>query len=111
MNKKMVCPKCGEEIEINDVFKHEIEEKVKEVEDAGRKREKDLLEQMRDLKRADRDREVEFEKKMIQAEEKIWTESRKKAAAEQDLKQAELKKQLEDALKMNKDLEQKLQEG
>jgi len=111
MNKKMVCPKCGEEIEINDVFKHEIEEKVKEVEDAGRKREKDLLEQMRDLKRADRDREVEFEKKMIQAEEKIWTESRKKAAAEQDLKQAELKKQLEDALKMNKDLEQKLQQG
>src|SRR3989344_8874432 len=101
----LICPKCGEEIEISEAFKHEIEEKVKEVEDAGRKREKDLLEQMRELKKVDRDREVEFEKKMIQAEEKIWIESRKKVVAEQDLKQAELQKQLADALKMNKDLE------
>lgn len=111
MNKTIVCPKCGEEIEISEVFKHEIEEKVKEVEDAGRKKERDLLEQMREMKRVDREREIEFEKKMIQAEEKIWAESRKKAAAEQDLKQAELQKQLADALKMNKELEQKLQQG
>lgn len=111
MNKTIVCPKCGEEIEISEVFKHEIEEKVKEVEDAGRKKERDLLEQMREMKRVDREREIEYEKKMIQAEEKIWAESRKKAAAEQDLKQAELQKQLADALKMNKELEQKLQQG
>lgn len=109
--QKLICPKCGEEIEISEAFRHEIEEKVKEVEEAGRKKEKYLLEQMRELKRVDRDREIEYEKKMMQSEEKIWTESRKKAAAEQDLKQAELKKQLEDALKMNKDLEQKLQQG
>ncbi|MBI2008756.1 DUF2130 domain-containing protein [Candidatus Amesbacteria bacterium] len=111
MDKTMVCPKCGEEMEMSEVFRHEIEEKVKGVEEAGRKKERELLEQMREMKREDREREVEFEKKMMQAEEKIWVESRKKAAAEQDLKQAELKKQLEEALKMNKDLEQKLQQG
>ncbi len=111
MDKTMVCPKCGEEMEMSEVFRHEIEEKVKGVEEEGRKKERDLLEQMREMKRVDREREVEFEKKMMQAEEKIWVESRKKAAAEQDLKQAELKKQLEEALKMNKDLEQKLQQG
>ena len=66
---------------------------------------------IRDLKRKDEEREIAQQKKLIEVEEKIRSEARKKAAEESQLKLMEKDKQLQDALKMNAELSRKLQQG
>lgn len=118
MNKSITCPKCGAEVEITEIFRHEMDEKIKQLETESDKRVKEmalelavLVKQVREMKKREQEIEVEIEKKTLAAEEKVRLDMRKKAAQEQDLKMAELQKQLTDALKMNKDLEQKLLQG
>lgn len=127
---KIKCPKCGELVEISEAFRHEVEEgAVKEAENKLKKRYeeemgesekkyKNLLEQLtemnrmnRDLKRKDEERALEFEKKMAAEENKIREEAKKQAGEEQYLKNLEIQKQLQDALKVNEELKNKLQQG
>ncbi len=63
------------------------------------------------MKRKDEERSLEMEKKLLEVEEKVREEAKKKAADESHLKLLEKEKQLIDALKMNEELKRKLEQG
>lgn len=112
MVKTITCPHCGRELEISQALGHELEEKIRlEAEEVGRKREKELLEEIRDIKKKDRDRELELEKKLIASEEKIWAESRKKAEEEHRLKDLEKEKKMQELLVQVEELKRRAQQG
>ena len=84
----------------------------------NRKQNKDLQEQlleltrqMRKIKQEDEQRKLEMEKKLAESEEKIRADAQKSAEESSRLKILEKEKQLNDALKKNEELRQKLQQG
>ena len=112
MMQAVKCPNCGREVEISQALAHEVEDKIrKEVEEEGRRREKVLVEEMREMKRKERDREIENEKKLMAAEDKIWQESRKKAEEEHHLKDLEKEKKMQELLAQVEELKRKAQQG
>lgn len=71
----------------------------------------ELLEQMRELKRKDGDREIEMKKKLMEEEEKIRQNAVKQTTEEFRLKDMEKDKKLTDALKQIEELKTKMQQG
>ncbi|MDP1710260.1 MAG: DUF2130 domain-containing protein, partial [bacterium] len=71
----------------------------------------ELLGEVRELKNKDEDRENEMKKKLIEEEEKIKTEARRKAEDEHKLKDLEKDKKMHDILEANEELRKKLEQG
>ena len=71
----------------------------------------DLLEELRELRRKDQDREIEMKKKIIDSEEKIRVEASKSADERNNLKIAELEKKLTDTEKTLIDAQSKTRQG
>lgn len=70
-----------------------------------------LSDEIRDLRRKDEERELEMKKRLANEEEKIVTETRKKTLAENELKDKEKDKKLQDALKQIEELKKGMQQG
>lgn len=70
-----------------------------------------LLEELRDLKRKDEDRELEMKKKLLEEEAKIRNEAVKRTEEEHRLKDLEKDKKLSDTLKQVEELKAKMQQG
>lgn len=131
------CPQCGAEFEASEALTHQIEEKVvadleakhllrieEEKQKAGKEllEEKErnkklaiqlteLLDQMRVLKRKDEERDMEMKKKLMDEEEKIRVEVRKKSLEEHELKDREKDQKLREALEQIETLKTKMQQG
>lgn len=134
MSNVIKCPKCGEEIEIDKVLTHQIEEEVlssltakhKEEldsakrsleEEASKRAEKlthqieELLDEKRALKEKAEEMEIEVKKKIMEAEERIKIDVKQKAEEEHKLKDLEKDKKLTDALTQIEVLKTKIQQG
>ena len=156
MIKTVKCPNCGQEVEISEALKHELEEQAlaeersrhkKELEElerkadekAKQKAEEDFREELinrreeieeqkkrnqklvdelaaltrslRELRQKDEERQLEMEKRLTEAQEKMREEVVKKAAEEHQLKDAEKDKKLQEAQKMIEELKLKVQQG
>lgn len=70
-----------------------------------------LLDELKSLRRRDQEREIEMKKKIMEEEEKIRGEVRKQADDENQLKNLEKDKKLNDALKKVEELKNKMQQG
>lgn len=71
----------------------------------------ELLEEMRKLRRKDEERDIEMKKKILEEEDKIRLDARKKAEEEQHFKLLEKDKQLQNVLKEVDELKRKAQQG
>ncbi len=71
----------------------------------------DLLKQMRELKDEKDKLSVEYEKKLLEGQDKIKDDAKKEAREELDLKIAEKDKKLQDAEKQILELQRKIQQG
>jgi hypothetical protein len=130
MKNSIKCPKCGEEIEINDVLKHQIEDEVsveleakykanaeKLVAEEKERNKKlsdqidELLTETRNLRRKDEDRELEMKKKLLNEEEKIRIDARKKSDEDHQLKDLEKEKIISDLKKSLEDAQRKASQG
>jgi len=99
----------------------EYEKKIKQIEeeasDIGKENKdlndqvKDLLKQLREEKGAKNKLEIEYQKKLLDEEEKIKETARSEAEEELSFKMAEKDKKLNDAEKQIKDLQRRLQQG
>lgn len=150
------CKKCGTEIEISEVFIHQIEERARasleiqyknDLENAkkmaeesalkkaekqfeeqsinlqrenGEEKERnkklilqisELLDEIKKLKVKDEERDIEMKKKMMEVEDNIKKEVRRQADEENQLKNLEKDKKLNDALKQIEELKNKMQQG
>jgi hypothetical protein len=72
---------------------------------------KDLIKQMRELKDAKGKLEMEYEKKLMEEEDKIRGKAKKEAEDEWRLKLADKDKQLADVMKAKEELSRKLEQG
>jgi hypothetical protein len=95
----------------------QLKDKGNEIEEL-RKQNKNLQEQflelnklIRQLRKENDERRIEMEKQFAQEQEKIRLEEKKKINEEYHLKLLEKEKKLTDALKMNEELKQKLEQG
>ena len=70
-----------------------------------------LLEEVRQLRRKDDDREIEMKRKLLDEEQKIQEETRKKVLAEHELKDLEKDKLNAELLKQINELKSKMQRG
>ncbi len=70
-----------------------------------------LSDEIRSLRRKDEERELEMKKRLANEEEKIIAETRKKTIAENELKDKEKDKKLQDALKQVEELKKGMQQG
>ncbi len=130
MKNIIKCPKCGEEIEVNEILKHQIEGEVSVELEAkykanseklvGEEKERnkklssqidELLTETRELRRKDEDRELEMKKKLFENEEKIRLETRKKSEEEHNLKDLEKEKLILDLKKSLEDAQRKATQG
>src|SRR5579859_8135595 len=134
MTNSIKCPKCGEEIEIDKVLTHQIEEQVlstltakhkAELDDAKRSLEEEaskragklthqieeLLDEKRALKEKAEEMGIEVKKKIMEAEERIKFDVKQKAEEEHKLKDLEKDKKLDDALTQIEVLKTKIQQG
>ncbi len=98
-------------------FLEEIENSKKEAEEEKNRSKKlneqvsELLDETRRLNLKDQDREIEMKKKLMEEEEKIRLEVRKKTEEEHQLKDFEKDKKLSDALVQIQDLKTKIEQG
>jgi len=137
----ITCTKCGNVIEVSQVLEDElrktIEEKVKaqskkelaekfelsdkqrqaEIEE-NRKANSDLREQLLALTRklqAEKTKgenvELEMQKKLLESQDKLFSEAKIKVEEDHKMVEAELRKKLDDAAKANEDLQRKLSQG
>ncbi len=133
MTDNIICPKCGEEIEITDVLlakaKTAVEEKLRsefslERKKAGvevqeekvrrQKLEEEILQLTRELRKSAQEKDelkIVMEKKLAEDEEKIKISARRQVEEEQSLKLREKDKQLGDLQKKVEELNQKLTQG
>ena len=130
MENTIKCPKCGEEIEISEALKHQLEEAVrveernKAREEAGREVEaereqnkklifqiEELLGEVRKLKQKDEERDIEMKRKLLDEEDKIKAEAREKFVEEHRLKDLENDKKMQEVLKANEELRKKLEQN
>ncbi len=134
MANTIKCPNCGEQIEITEAFTHQIEEQVLatltskhklEMDEAKRTAEEEstkrasklthqieeLLDEKRELKAKAEEMEIEIKKKIMEAEDRIKTETKQKSEEEHKLKDLEKDKKLTDALTQIEVLKTKIQQG
>lgn len=112
--------KKGEE-KANERVKKQFEDQVasmqKENEEEKERNKKlisqidEMLDEMRKLRVKDEERDIEMKKKIMEAEENSKKEARKQADADNQLKNLEKDKQLNDALKQVDELKNQLQQG
>lgn len=102
---------------VRDRFELEMKDRANEASDL-KKRNDDLQNQlleltkvMRQLKLDNENKDLEMQKKLMEDEGKIREDARKKAEEENYLKNLEKDKKLADAIKMNEELQRKLQQG
>jgi hypothetical protein len=91
-----------------------IEEEAKEEKSRSHQLEEQILELTKDLRKTRQEaseQKLSLDKKLAEEEDKIRNEARKQAEEEQHLKILEKDKQLQDALKKNDELRQKLSQG
>jgi len=127
---KIKCPKCGEEIELSDAFKKDIEatvvadlekkysDKKKESDEADRKEKqelrdqiKELLQQIRELTKAKDNAEIEADKKLLEKEKIIREEAEKSADEKQRLNISAKDKTINDLKKALEDAQRKANQG
>jgi len=130
MENTIKCPKCGEEIEISEALKHQLEEAVrieerdKAQKEAGREVEAErernkklmlqideLLGEVRKLREKDEERDIEMKRKLLDEEGKIREETRKKLEEEHKLTDLQKDRKLGEALEQIEDLKAKIQKG
>ncbi|HTK03177.1 MAG TPA: DUF2130 domain-containing protein [Alphaproteobacteria bacterium] len=119
MTNKITCPKCGEEIELTDAINHELAEiaEKKATEKYEERNKKltsqisDMLDEIRNLKNKDEEREIEMKKKLFESEEKIRFDARKKLEEEHELKDKEKEKLIDDLKKSLEDAQRKATQG
>lgn len=106
------CDQCGHEIEISKALSQDIEDKIRD--DISKKYTKqieDLLDELRQMKRKDQDREIDMKRKLIEEEEKIRKMVLLKAEEDHRLKDQEKENKLLEAMKQIEELKIKMQQG
>ncbi|PIP51900.1 hypothetical protein COX09_04615 [Candidatus Beckwithbacteria bacterium CG23_combo_of_CG06-09_8_20_14_all_47_9] len=120
------CKYCGKELEISEALQHEIkEEAVKNAQNEAQKEVRaekensaklrrqleDLLDQLRDLKHKDEERELEMKKRLSVVEGKIKEELGRKFLEEHELKDREKEKVINDLKKALEAAQRKAEQG
>lgn len=96
-------------LQLSKLQKENEEEKERNMKLLGQMNE--MLDEIKQLRNKDEERDLEMKKKMLEQEDKIRQEERKKATEENQLKSLETEKKLQDVLKINEELKRKLEQG
>ena len=107
--KQIKCPNCGEEIDVNDILHHQVEDRLKkEYEDKSVKQEEEYAQQSLELKKQRQTLEAEKVRQQEEIDKKVNKEIKQK---ESDLKKqikADVEEEQSDALKsLREDLDEK----
>lgn len=120
------CPHCGKEIEVSEALQHEIQEEAikgakKEAQKEVRAEKEhsakllrqleELMDQLRDLKHKDEERELEMKKRLAQEEGRLKEELGRKFSDEHELKDREKEKVINDLKKALEDARRKAEQG
>jgi len=123
MANTIVCKNCGTIIDVGEQLAHDIKESVvleerkkaqDEVDIVRRKFTNDmgkLLDEIKTLREKDEMRDIEMKKKLMESEETIRSEARRKAEEEHQLKDTEKEKLINDLKKSLEDAQKKATQG
>lgn len=123
MANTITCKQCGNVIDVGEQLAHDIKESVvleerkkaqNEVDEVRRKFTTDmskLLDEIKTLREKDEMRDIEMKKKLMESEETIRTEARRKAEEEHQLKDTEKEKLINDLKKSLEDAQKKATQG
>lgn len=117
--KRKTAETVRQDVEVN--LRKELESKIASTQEEAQAREKQnkelqkqvegMFKQMRELKDEKDKLSLEYEKKLLEGQDKIKQVAKKEVREELDLKIAEKDKRLSDALKANEKLRRKLEQG
>lgn len=104
------CPNCGKQIQITQALRHQLEDKIRLVE---QEKHKEKLEKAKAQVAFETEKRLkeESQKERGEFEKKVKAEALRKAEEEQSLKIKEKDLQLDEARKANDDLRRKLEQG
>lgn len=123
MANTIKCKNCGTVIDVGEQLAHDIKESVvleerkkaqNEVDEVRRKFTTDmskLLDEIKTLREKDEMRDIEMKKKLLESEETIRNEARRKAEEEHQLKDVEKEKLINDLKKSLEDAQKKATQG
>ena len=123
MTNTVKCNKCGNIIDVAEQLAHDIKESVvlderkkaqEEVDAVRRKFTQDmgkLLDEIKTLRVKDEMRDIEMKKKLLESEETIRNEARRKAEEDHELKDTEKEKLINDLKKSLEDAQKKATQG
>lgn len=123
MANTITCKNCGNKIDVAEELVHDIKESVvleerkkaqNEVDEVRRKFTQDmgkLLDEIKTLREKDEMRDIEMKKKLMESEELIKQDVRRKTEEEHQLKDAEKEKLIQDLKKSLEDAQKKATQG
>lgn len=123
MANTIICKNCGNKIDVAEELAHDIKESVvleerkkaqNEVDEVRRKFTNDmgkLLDEIKTLREKDEMRDIEMKKKLMESEEVIKQDVRRKTEEEHQLKDAEKEKLIQDLKKSLEDAQKKATQG
>lgn len=123
MANTITCKNCGNKIDVAEELAHDIKESVvleerkkaqNEVDEVRRKFTSDmgkLLDEIKTLREKDEMRDIEMKKKLMESEEAIKQDVRRKTEEEHQLKDAEKEKLIQDLKKSLEDAQKKATQG
>jgi len=123
MQNIIKCKNCGTVIDVGEQLAHDIKESVvleerkkaqNEVDEVRRKFTNDmskLLDEIKTLREKDEMRDIEMKKKLMESEETIRNEAKRKAEEEHQLKDTEKEKLINDLKKSLEDAQKKATQG
>jgi hypothetical protein len=123
MSNIIKCKNCGESIDVGEQLAHDIKESIvleerkkaqSEVDDVRRKFTNDmgkLLDEIKVLREKDEMRDIEMKKKLLESEETIKNEARRKVEEEHQLKDVEKEKLINDLKKSLEEAQKKATQG
>ena len=123
MVNTITCKQCGNKIDVGEQLAHDIKESVvleerkkaqNEVDEVRRKFTNDmskLLDEIKMLREKDEMRDIEMKKKLMESEETIRNEAKRKAEEEHQLKDTEKEKLINDLKKSLEDAQKKATQG
>jgi hypothetical protein len=123
MANTITCKNCGNKIDVAEELAHDIKESVvleerkkaqNEVDEVRRKFTQDmgkLLDEIKTLREKDEMRDIEMKKKLMESEEVIKQDVRRKTEEEHQLKDAEKEKLIQDLKKSLEDAQKKATQG
>lgn len=123
MSNTITCKNCGVKIDVGEQLAHDIKESVvleerkkaqSEVDEVRRKFTEDmgkLLDEIKTLREKDEMRDIEMKKKLLESEETIKQDVRRKTEEEHQLKDAEKEKLIQDLKKSLEEAQKKATQG